>query len=410
MAKATNSSFWDDEKPKKGARPSGVDEADLDAAHLKGTTGYQFGRRGQAVSEFTLKDIVTRKDAETLGEIELLQARFKSLLGNDFKMMSHVHHTLGMFLSMLVLVGALLVDYRIIHEFWTRVAMDDSGRIAASLKLSVYFKSAQVVFATLAFHFMLDTLSERARNTFIRCVFTLTTIMLVGIGFIVALKWLPPGSDLFGIIISKGSHSGNDILASLGLAPSNGETQAFSFKSIETVVWLISLSMIFIIVTSVGALSLQRSVHEFQILSGARVDDPDRTDGALQLKGDRAHRLEQLAVRAQRFGLSLGTEDDAPSENQFVERKKRVLHELYRFTAAYAAGLRDYQNAFFGVLSGVRARRTDDLERRLGVTINKILDFVGSYFEGRYEKTMEASAEEYGENVAPFKKREPGGH
>src|SRR5262249_3574834 len=152
-----------------------------------------------------------------------------------------------------------------------------------------------------------------------------------------------------------------------GLAPSGGETQAFSFKSVETIVWLVSLSMIFIIVTSVGALCLQQAVHEFQILAGARVDDPDRTDRALGLTGGQTQRLQQLRDRATLFGLVLDEENGGSHDTneQFRERKKRIIHTVNQFNSAYTAGLLDYQNAFFGIMNVVRAQRVEKLQDKL---------------------------------------------
>lgn len=393
---------------RRAAAPSNAQAGNEDAKRF----AYDLGRRGHAVNEYTLKKIISEKDFQVIQEIEFINARFKSLEGNDFNILTHVRHSLAMFFGLIIVVGALLVDYRIIHEFWTRVAMDEVGKIAASLKLSVYFKSAQVVFATLAFHFMLETLNEKGRKLFIRMVFWLTAVMLVGIGVIVALKWLPAGSALFGVNLNSAAHSGRDILASLGLAAPSAAGEGSSLvKSIETGIWLASLSMIFIIVTSVGALSLQLAVHQFQYLSGAKVDDPDQGDTVHGLTGNRSQRLEQLALRARRFGVDPENKAAHDYEAEFAERKRSIHRCLLDFAGAYAEGLHAYQNAYFGLWARSRESRVRDLLTELKHTMTALGPFVDEFIARRHDATEAASpgeAEREGGNIEHFPRRGSG--
>ena len=82
--------------------------------------------------------------------------------------------------------------------------------------------------------------------------------------------------------------------------------------------------------------------------------------------------------------------------------------EIEEFNAAYAAGLRDYQSAFCGLMGAVRAGRVERLEEKLDKSMEKIHAFVSNYFSGRRAKTKEVSPEELGENIESLDKRRSG--
>nr|HRK71831.1 hypothetical protein [Micropepsaceae bacterium] len=102
----------------------------------------------------------------------------------------------------------------------------------------------------------------------------LAIAMVWGIGILVANDALPAGAKLFGVNLSAESQGVDDTLAALGLAPAD-ETAAASeeldrdtVESAQTMIWLGSLSAIFLIVTGVGALALHSAVGSFQDLTG----------------------------------------------------------------------------------------------------------------------------------------------
>jgi hypothetical protein len=365
---------------------------------------YRLGRSGKEINEHILKAKVAAINENVTRRILDLRLEFASLRAQEGDLLGHIASIVAIFFGLTVLVAALLVDYRIIHEFWTRAVMDELGRVPASLRSSVYFKSGQVVFATLAFHFMLDTVGEAGRKVFKIFLFILTFAMLLGIGYIVASNWLPPGSALFGVDLHAAARSGQDVLAQLGL-PSDtktapGGTQlADNLNTLRTLIWLGSLSMIFIIVTGVGALSLRNAVHSFQVLSGAEAQDfrPSGNAGARvmrrrRLNVSRKERMEQLKIEADRFGIQLdaprvrseGIENSPQDYNQnngrlAMERRAIIRKGLLDFADSYAAGLHDWQSGFFGIGRAAREERARDLLQSLGVTLERLNGYVEEY-------------------------------
>ncbi|NWH07619.1 MAG: hypothetical protein HXY22_03050, partial [Alphaproteobacteria bacterium] len=89
--------------------------------------------------------------------------------------------------SMLIAGLALFVDYHIIEaDVWTRALADEFGVVPDAMQTSVVFKSLQVVFATLAIHFMLKITGTVGRYALVVIVFILSTVMVAGLGVIVA--------------------------------------------------------------------------------------------------------------------------------------------------------------------------------------------------------------------------------
>lgn len=365
---------------------------------VKDRLAYRLGRGGREVNEHILKAKIASVSDSVTRLILRIKSEFVKLRSQESDLLAHIAYIVAIFFGLTVLVAALLVDYRIIHEFWTRAVMDELGKVPASLKSSVYFKSGQVVFATLAFHFMLETVGEAGRRAFVLFIFALTFAMLLGIGFIVANNWLPAGSQLFGVDLHAAGRAGHDILAQLGLpstapaAEAGGSQLASNLNTARTLIFLGSLSMIFVIVTGVGSLALRNAVHNFQKLSGADTNDLGSPGAAsLGLRGSRRQQLAQLKVWGERFGIMLETEpqrgkdiDDARREfNQnngrlAVERRAIIRKGLLDFADSYAVGLHDWQSAFFGASSAAREARARELLQRFGETMEGLM---GGYID-----------------------------
>jgi hypothetical protein len=199
--------------------------------------------------------------------------------------------------SAVVAVLALLVDYHIIaSDVWTRALADEFGVVPDSLKESVVYKSLQVVFATLAVHFLLKMTGGVGRFVLVLVVCMVTFAMIGGLGFVVANNNLAAGTSGVRAVESDSDDLG-DALSQLGLKPANKagaitapsldtaatdeatDKQAsgknamvnlnlqdwFVFKSLpeewrknaQVNLWLIFVGVIFFIITTVAALYLQ---------------------------------------------------------------------------------------------------------------------------------------------------------
>jgi hypothetical protein len=138
--------------------------------------------------------------------------------------------------SAVVALLALFVDYHIIAaDVWTRALADEFGVVPDSLKESVIYKSLQVVFATLAVHFLLKITGGFGRFVMVLLVCVVTFAMIGGLGFVVANNNLAAGASGVRAVETENNQLG-DALAQLGLKPAN-QASAIptpSFDSDET--------------------------------------------------------------------------------------------------------------------------------------------------------------------------------
>lgn len=174
----------------------------------------------------------------------------------------------------LVAAGALVVDYMIVSEFWTRALANEFLELPGALGSSVAFKSMQVLFATVAAHILYEQLSAFGKAVFVRIVFVLALTMLLGVGVLLALMSLPNGiaatSDG-----SVGSSLGN-ALAGLGISTeATQETQRAAseidqMRGWQPLAWLASLGIVFLVVTGVAALCVHYAVDSLRRVFHAR--------------------------------------------------------------------------------------------------------------------------------------------
>ena len=203
---------------------------------------------------------------------------------------------IGALASAIVFVGALLADYLILSEFWTRALMNEFLEIPPALVSSVWSKSIQVIFAALAIHFLISRMTHFGRGVFISGVGVLTILLLISIGTLSGQS--TPRTDA-GTAEQQSAASVDETLAALGLGPadagSGAETTMASvaapregwwpdllgwFQAYSWDIWYMS---IFLVVTSVGALALHSAATQ-----GGRLfkleDEETRRRQAYQLR------------------------------------------------------------------------------------------------------------------------------
>ncbi|HCX67211.1 hypothetical protein [Parvibaculum sp.] len=183
-------------------------------------------------------------------------------------------HFMAFVLVALVALGALVVDYMIVSEFWTRALANEFLELPGALGSSVAFKSMQVLFATVAAHILYEQLGPMGKALFVRIVFMLALTMLLGVGLLLALMSLPNGiaatSDG-----SVGSSLGN-ALAGLGITTEATQETARTTSEIDQMrgwqpmAWLASLGIVFLVVTGVAALCLHYAVSSLRRVFHAR--------------------------------------------------------------------------------------------------------------------------------------------
>ena len=179
-------------------------------------------------------------------------------------------------LGVCVTLGALYVDYEIMNEFWTRILADEFLDVPPNLANSVISKSAQVIFATAAFHFFLSRLNSFGRTIYIWVFFLLTFAMISGFGLMNANISMPANPEDLAPTSDTGPVSIQDALDNLGLktapdaqAPARpdagglGDWEAW-LRDARPVLWLIVPGFVFVVVTGIGALSLQLAETNLQ--------------------------------------------------------------------------------------------------------------------------------------------------
>ncbi len=183
-------------------------------------------------------------------------------------------------IGLMVTAGALFVDYQIMNEFWTRILANEFMEVPSSLSSSVISKSAQVIFATAAFHFFLNKLPNFGRTAYITVFFALTAIMITGFGFMNANISMPADPERIMASTEEDVPSMNDALVAMGLAepelpaivaPVETETRTSSFiefgyfmEDARPILWMLVPGLVFLVVTGIGALSLQVAEHNVQ--------------------------------------------------------------------------------------------------------------------------------------------------
>jgi hypothetical protein len=210
----------------------------------------------------------------------------------------------GTFLTFaLVSLGAVTVDYMIVSEFWTRALSNEFLELPGTLASSVAFKSMQVLFATIAAHILYENMGRFGRAVFVRLVFVMALVMLLGVGFLLATMSLPNG-----MAASGGGGVGDSLssaMSGLGIAvPAAGDAARTSaemdaVRTWQPVLWLGSLGLVFLVVTGVAALCIHFAAQALRRIFLARDFSHRRRDieklSALEAEYDQnRHKLSEM--------------------------------------------------------------------------------------------------------------------
>jgi hypothetical protein len=292
-------------------------------------------------------------------------------------------HFFAFVLIGLIAVGALIVDYAIVSEFWTRALANEFLELPGALGSSVAFKSMQVLFATVAAHILYEQLSAFGKAVFVRIVFVLALAMLLGVGVLLALMSLPNGiaatSDG-----SVGSSLGN-ALAGLGIASTATQettrvaSEVDQMRGWQPLAWLASLGIVFLVVTGVAALCIHYAVAALRRVFHAR---------------DFKHRriaMDRLAALEAEYDSNR----HALTEMEGPENRRHLLWTgLMRECRAYEQGLEDARRNGVAALprSGGRGflglRKDKALANGLG-SAERVKACEDSRHLGRYEKLFD---------------------
>jgi len=288
-------------------------------------------------------------------------------------------HFFAFILIGLIAAGALVVDYAIVSEFWTRALANEFLELPGALGASVAFKSMQVLFATVAAHILYEQLGAFGKAVFVRIVFVLALAMLLGVGVLLALMSLPNGiaatSDG-----SVGSSLGN-ALAGLGIASTATQetvrvaSEVDQMRGWQPLAWLASLGIVFLVVTGVAALCIHYAVTALRRVFHAR---------------DFKHRrvaMERLAALEAEYDSNR----HALTEMEGPENRRHLLWTgLMRECRAYEQGLDDARRN--GILVAPRRGFLGMRKEKLlvnGHASDRVKACEASRHLGRYEKLFD---------------------
>ena len=310
-------------------------------------------------------------------------------------------HFMAFLLVGLIAFGALVVDYMIVSEFWTRALANEFLELPGALGSSVAFKSMQVLFATVAAHILYEQLGAFGKAVFVRIVFVLALAMLLGVGVLLALMSLPNGiaatSDG-----SVGSSLGN-ALAGLGISTDATQETARTTSEIDQMrgwqplAWLSSLGIVFLVVTGVAALCIHYAVASLRRVFHAR-DFKHRRAAMERLAsleaeydGNRHSLSEMEGPENRRHLLWTGLMRECRSYEQGLDEARRGGDRLSQTQATNARGLLGRRKQTPALVNGAQAPFTDRLKaceqsRQLG-RYEKLFD---DWWERRSRNAMKA--------------------
>lgn len=234
---------------------------------------YNWGRRGVEVTSTLLRNWL---GAHTESNLRL---RAENLRRRVYGTGAQMHHLSAIVLGLAVFVTAMFVDYNIIHEFWTRALSNEFGEVPPALATTVAAKSLQVVFATLAIHYLVSNIGHGGRVAYSLLIFAVTAVMVIGIGLLWANNSLPPGSKVFGMDVNQSAQQVDQFLKGLGIKPPKAAAMPAEVKVLkkyELLIWLFSLGVIFLVVASIGAMALHTAMRGFTGMTGGALYDNHR--------------------------------------------------------------------------------------------------------------------------------------
>jgi hypothetical protein len=234
---------------------------------------YVWGKRGVVVTKPLLQNWLDGHTRQNIMHRQKILQKHLGLGGAGGQ------HLTAVILGVLVFVTALFVDYNIISEFWTRALSNEFGEVPPAMANTVAAKSLQVLFATLAVHYLVSNIGHGGRVAYSLVVFLVTAAMVIGIGLLWANNSLPAGSKVFGLDVNQSAQQVDQFLKGLGIKPPRAAPQPAEVKLLkkyELLIWLFSLGVIFLVVASIGALGLHTAIRGFTATTGGAVYDTHR--------------------------------------------------------------------------------------------------------------------------------------
>ena len=295
---------------------------------------YAWGKRGVTVTPTLLKNRLREHNGTEL------RHRADTLHRRIHGSGASTHHLSAIVLGIGVFVIALFVDYNIIHEFWTRALSNEFMEVPPALATSVAFKSLQVLFATLAVHYLISHIGHGGRVAYSLFIFVLTAAMVMGIGLLWANNSLPAGAKVFGVDVNTSASQIDAFAHSLGIATPPHAPDAAPpsdlawLKHYEAVIWLFSLGVIFLVVASIGAMSLHTAMRGFTGVTGGALYDTNRDavhgnamrDNLRRAELDRLHHnTDQAAFYRRKIGDFLSSYTEGVIDGHFSSGRTDTL-------------------------------------------------------------------------------------
>ncbi|MBP6011835.1 MAG: hypothetical protein KBA31_06365 [Alphaproteobacteria bacterium] len=255
---------------------------------------YNWGHRGVEITGTLLRNWLGSHTENSL------QLRAENLRRRVYGPGAQFHHWTAVLLGVGIFLTAMFVDYNIIHEFWTRALSNEFGEVPPAMATTVAAKSLQVVFATLAVHYLISNIGHGGRVAYSLLIFLITAFMVIGIGLLWANNSLPAGAKVFGFDVNQSAQSIDQFLKGLGVKPPRAAAvpaEVKALKKYELIIWLFSLGVIFLVVASIGAMALHSAMRGFTGITGGALYDSHKEavrgnfvrDGLRQAQLDLAH-------------------------------------------------------------------------------------------------------------------------
>ena len=158
------------------AKRAGMSGFDSSRSPLE--VAYTWGKQGVEISASLLQSWLNGHSKQNLLHRRDILKRRISGSGAWFQ------HGSAVVLGLFVFITALYVDYNIISEFWTRALSNEFGEVPPQLANTVAAKSLQVLFATLAVHYLVSNIGHGGRVAYSLVIFLITAVMVIGIGLL----------------------------------------------------------------------------------------------------------------------------------------------------------------------------------------------------------------------------------
>lgn len=334
-------------------------------AAVANQVAYDLGYQGVHISEPLLSSYVQEGD-----EVEW---RKRSAVLTSRVTGTNLHHWTLIIVGLGVFAAAIVVDYAIVSEYWTRLLSNEFGEVEPSMVATVCAKSLQVLFATLAMHFIFSAYGGVLRGLVSLLLFSVTFLMLLAIGIVWANASMPEGTKVFTGETSSTARAIEQFSQSMGVVPKGQQSDANSvaapipwLRENEIGIRLVSLAIVFVIVASIGAMALDTAIRGFSCWTGGSVCD----------KGTEAVSGTRLTSEYASFAAEDGVMRKCwrfRKQNSSATRVARSREDLIsEFVKSYTAGVMDRQlapNLLDRLADGVKSAHPDALLTSLATSV-----------------------------------------